>query len=285
MRHLLTDLRGNPIYSFARHLRRSRQHHHSSLICMVQNRTWAEVRRRAKSHPHEVVLQDDSTGNTPLHVACRLDPPPDVIKALKTTCRVKNNHGATPLHIAASHRCSAEALRVLLECASHTPRDEGINKEDVSPTADLSRMGRAPIHYACMSFRGLEIDAFRLLLEATLKTGNLKLDSEKRMGLDDFIDEEFDEELDDDEYYKATESPEKEQVVVNVMGMKDATGQTPLGLLFRRYRERVRCVISDVDRVRREHQGAPDRAALAAAIAVHADLGELWEKARFIVHR
>ena len=74
------------------------------------------------------------------------------------------------------------------------------------------------------------------------------------------------------------------KILVNVMGMKDATGQTPLGLLFRRYRERVRCVINTVDRLRSE-QDNPDRAALVAAVRVHADLGELWEKARWIVAR
>jgi hypothetical protein len=291
MRHILTDLRGNPIYSFAaRRLRRIRHSHLSSLFCMVQNRTWEDVLRRAKSHPHEVLVQDDVTGNTPLHVACRLDPPEDVIRALQATCRIKNHEGATPLHIAASHRCSAESLSVLLDCASLTePEDDLMNcKDHVSPTADLSRMGRAPIHYACMSFRGLELDAFRLLFEATLKDGNLQLDNnEKRLGLDDFIDEELDEEDEelDDDFWRVPEEPNEERVTVNVMGMKDATGQTPLGLLFRRYRERVRVVISTVDRIHTENNETPDQAALAAAMTVHADLGELWQRARWIIAR
>jgi len=286
MRHLLTDLRGNPIYSFAqRRLRRIRNLSSSTLFCMVSNRAWEDVLRRTKSHPHEALLQDDVTGNTPLHVACRLDPPADVIQALAAVCRVKNHEGATPLHIAASHRCSAEALTALLDCASIAQREEGLEIDVVSPTADLSRVGRAPIHYACMSFRGLELDAFRLLFEATLKDGNLTLDNEKHnLGLDDFIDEELDEELDDD-FWRVPEASTEEKVTVNVLGMKDATGQTPLGLLFRRYRERVRVVISNVDRLRRENTETPDQAALAVAMTVHADLGELWERARWIVAR
>lgn len=287
MRTILTDLRGNPIYSFAqRRLRRIRGTTDSGLFFMIQNRSWETVLARCKSHPNEAALQDESTGNTPLHVACRLDPPPEVVRALSATSRIKNNEGATPLHIAASHRCSAEALGVLIEVAAESSVEEEDDvKDSASPTADLSRMGRAPIHYACMSFRGLEIDAFRLLLDATLKNGNIKVS--KRVELEDYIDEEFEEELDDDDVCLEPTPAElpREEEVVNVMSLKDATGQTPLGLLFRRYRERVRHVISTVDRVRREHEQTPDRATLAAALTVHADLGELWEKARWIVAR
>lgn len=244
MRHLLTDLRGNPIYSFAqRRLRRIRNPHHpSTLVCLVQNRAWEEVLRRARKYPSEVLLQDDSTGNNPLHVASRLDPPAAVIRALKAASRVKNNEGATPLHIAASHRCSAESLAVLIECASQQkPYDEDRPSKDtnvhVSPTADLSRMGRTPIHYACMSHRGLDLEAFQMLFEVSLKEGNLMLDAENRFGLDDFVDDEYLDDEDEDLYQAAEPGS---QIEVNVLGLKDSTGQTPLALLFRRYRERVK---------------------------------------------
>ena len=282
MRPLLTDLRGNPIYSFAqRRLRRMRHLHQSTLVFLVQSRAWEDVVRRARKHPDEVLLQDDATGNTPLHVACRLDPPVAVIRILKDTSRVKNREGATPLHIAASHRCSAESLGVLIECARQEPPEDVNGDKQISPTADLSRMGRAPIHYACMSFRGLELDAFRLLFEATLKEGNLVVAPEKHFGLEEFINEEFD----DDEMFQPDEDNVTDKIEVNVLGMKDATGHTPLALLFRRYRERVKVVIRTVDRLHREHHGTPNKAALAAAMTVHADLGQLWEKARWIVAR
>lgn len=311
MRHILTDLRGNPIYSFAhRRLRRMRHSLASTLLLLVQNRSWESVLHRAAQHPQEVWIVDDG-GNTPLHVAARLDPPPAVVKALQVTSRVANLEGITPLHIAASHRCSAAALRALIACAGSatTITTDGTvagclvdtpslkesdassvgEKEKVmlSPTADLSRMGRAPIHYACLSFRGHNIEAFSVLLDATLKSGFVTLhDFVVDEALPDF--EEFDEEFTDDfcdtKKLKSQHSEAKQRVkkVINVMNMKDATGQTPLGLLFRRYRERVRCVISTVDRLRREHPNR-EQAAVGAALAVHADLGELWEKARLIV--
>lgn len=249
---------------------------------MVSNRAWDDVLRRARSRPQELNLQDDSTGNTLLHEACRLDPPADVIRALQGTCRVKNLQGATPIHIAASHRCSAEALRVLLDIAKQTPRE----RDDTSPTADLSNMGRAPVHYACMSFRGLEIDAFMLLLDETLKFGNLTLDTEQRWGFDSFIDEGMEDlDDDDDDFYQAPVFEDKEKVTVNVMSMKDSLGMTPLALLFHRYRQRVRTVISTVDQMRSDNRTAPNQAALASAMTVQAELGELWEKARRIVAR
>ena len=277
MRQLLTDLRGNPIYNFAqRRLRRMRlyQNHSTTLLICIRNRAWDDVQRRALSHPTEISIRDEVSGNTPLHEACRLDPPKEVVEVLASTARVKNKHGATPLHIAASHRCSAEALRTLMECAAGIPSTCGSCLQDVSPTAELSNIGRAPIHYACMSFRGLESEAFQLLLDKTIQEGYIEI--ERRFELDDFIDEEF-EELED--YFK----PAEEKKIVNVMSMKDASGQTPLGLLFRRYRERVRGVINTVDRLRSDNP--PDRAALASAVTVQADLGELWERARFIIGR
>lgn len=171
----------------------------NELFCMITNRAWGDVILRVQKYPNEATGQDPVTQNTPLHIACRLDPPPEVILALQVTCRTPNAEGATPLHVAASHRCSAAAIEALLNvskridannkaCSCNRDEDTYItyrtgsickNKSDEgriscgASTADLSRMGRAPIHYACMSFRGLEIDAFRILLDASLQDGNL----------------------------------------------------------------------------------------------------------------
>lgn len=345
----------------------------SEIFCMVYNRAWEDLLRRLSSTSSRTtsraattgpsapasanttstgasssssissngndldLLQDESTGNTLLHEACRLDPPEDVIRALQATCRVKNHQGATPLHIAASHRCSAHALRVLLDCASQTSPDDIVQEEEddiddeittdllgshgrtrrrlhggivknTSPTADLSNMGRAPIHYACMSFRGLDMDAFLLLLDETLDHGNVILPKQDKMiSLENDFILELDEELDLDdaiadnnsEYFQQShaddtlkgidddedDDAEEDNVVVNVMSMKDALGMTPLTLLFRRYRQRVRAVISTIDRLRRDREEAPNQAALVSAMTVHAELGELWEKARRIVAR
>ena len=276
MRHLFTDRWGNPIFeSFTQRRLRRLFHRPGStpLLFAVKNRNWDEAVRRCKSHPQELKLRDETTGNTPLHVACRLNPPVAVIRAMKAVARTPNNEGATPLFYAASHRVAKETLQALLQVARLIPAADGSGKD---PTADLSHHGRAPVHLACASFRGLELEAFKLLFEETLRMGQIEVDAGD---IPHFIDEEFIDDL-GEEYFCPQETGKK---TVNVLEMKDLTGQTPLGLLFRRYRERVRVVISRVDRLHKKHE--PQRAALAAALTVHGDLGGLWDKARWIVAR
>jgi ankyrin repeat protein len=311
------------------------------MFCLVLNRSWAEVIRRSAARPRDMLVQDSATGNTLMHEACRRDPPVDVIGALAALSRTPNFQGATPLHMAASHRCRAGALRALLELAAATVRPSGAAAAGASgaqqgnprhyhhPTADLSSMGRAPIHYACMSFRGLDMEAFLLLLDETLKHGNRdvrtlrqgrgsdKLDDlESRddengdggdggsylLDLEDF--DELEEEaasfqlLDSTEYYDPIDpdasGPRHHHrhhlmaaaATVNVMSLKDAVGMTPLALLFRRYRQRVRAVISRIDQLHAHNPNQqPGRAALVSAMTVHVELGELWEKARRIIAR
>jgi hypothetical protein len=170
---------------------------------------------------------------------------------MREASSIPNTEGAIPLHLAANHRCSKEVIQVLL--------NEDAN---LLPAAVLTRAGRAPIHYACLSFRGLSLPAFQLLLEATLKTGQVNTNTSD---LEDLME--------DDEYSQFEE--EEPRPELNVVTMRDSTGQTPLGLLFRRYRERVRIVIQSMERMH----------PLAAALRVQADLGEMWEKARWIVAR
>jgi hypothetical protein len=274
MRHLFTDRRGNPIFeSFTqRRLRRLFHRQESTpLVSAVKNRHWDELVRRCQSHPHELTFREEATGNTPMHMACRLNPPAGVIRAMKGLARVANNEGATPLHYAASHRMAPEALVALLDVGK-----AGGSASTTAPVADLSHHGRAPVHYACASFRGLELDAFKILLEETIRSGFVEVDSNATSALDE--EEDFLDDLEED-YYQ----PSGGKKPVNVLEMKDLTGQTPLGLLFRRYRERVRHVINRVDRLHRRHE--PQRAALAAALTVQGDLGGLWDKARWIVAR
>ena len=248
MRFLRTDCRGTPIPWRQRKRPPGRRHPYlPKLFYLAQNRQWQEAIQRARTHPHEITIQEESTGNTPLHVACRLNPPSEVVRALCND--IINNEGATPLHMGASHRCSVEVLQVLLESSSST--------------ATLTRVGRAPIHYACMSFRGLTVESFELLLDATIQHGFVSHPND----LEDLMED------DDDNEYPNGEA-------INVMTMRDSTGQTPLGLLFRRYRERVRCVIQTVERLRKEQ---PSILSLQAAMTIHADLGGLWNKARLIV--
>ena len=369
-----------------------------TLVCYIRNQQWEEVMKRLSllQYQHEVYMVDATTGNTVLHTASRYNPPPDVVRALcvPDTVRCANYDGTTPLHICASHRCRKETLQTLLECcrimssssSSSTSTSCGSAHHQVpshtSPTADLSRMGRAPIHYACLSFRGLDLEAFQLLLNETLEHGNIWVtetlashrNSDYRSNhhnhYNNYIDDDDDvddlelefnessigakkgimEVVNENEVYVHTKGDESRddtvlyefenetdqalyqlyglatetagwksssssvdndvltldgekyhhKILVNVMGMKDATGQTPIALLFRRYRERVRCVINTVDKIRsttttmslssagpspNNNNENNNKAALVAAIQVHADLGELWERARWIISR
>lgn len=267
--------------------KRARHPHLPPLFYKTQSRSWDDVVRRSRTHPFEVLVQEDISGNTPLHIACRLDPPAEVIRALAAARGERNAEGATPLHVAASSRCSGEVISALINSQPATSETSGAETgEDLaannkhlpsqSATAALTRMGRSPLHYACMSFRGLGVDAFRVLLEATIESG--------------FVDQGQDYYNDEDSLLLGDE--EDEEITgacvgaVNVATLRDNTGQTPLGLLFRRYRERVRCVIKMVENANLNPSssgGMPPTAATAAAEAVQADLGELWEKARLIV--
>uniref|UniRef100_A0A7S2MX27 Uncharacterized protein n=1 Tax=Helicotheca tamesis TaxID=374047 RepID=A0A7S2MX27_9STRA len=378
-RHALNDYQRNSFESdeedlfyspSQRQQRRFRHPHLPLLFYAVQNRNWAEVVRRATSHPHEILTYEDLSGNTPLHIACRLDPTSDVIKSLLMAKNEVNKEGATPLHIASSSRCSKEVILALI---SEENEDEEwcCYKKDTNGGGGamaLTKMGRAPIHYACMSFRGLGVDAFQVLLEATIRAGedyDVDMEEEedcdedrkmpakptqhkrtnksgeggkknqktkKKRGIlsrwknfnsnheeeernetsDDVIsDEDSSCDTDIEDYYfdddSQTSSIDNNKSIYegNPVTLRDVTGQTPLGLLFRRYRERVRFVIKMVEnsylRGRNGHNNANNNEnddtgngndtdntatnndATAAAQAVQADLGELWEKSRLIV--
>ncbi|KAL3937833.1 MAG: hypothetical protein SGARI_001975, partial [Bacillariaceae sp.] len=349
MRHLVTDLAGNPIYtSFGSWRgiqpvsgRSSPLHNPRSLLFLhITSGAWNDAIQRAKSCPEEVLYVDDN-GNTPLHRACQLDPPVEVVTVLGDAVTQPNHLGATPLHIAASHRCNARTLRELI---------------DLYPGAlcQCSQVGRTPIHYACMSYRGLDLVAFQVLLEKTLEECRRKQQEHQRerqedtevneagdtnndinsnnFKITDFIDimreakegdsigEGEEEEVslllgDGDSQFAMgvsghsgsswmqsksmdnstmagdTVEPENEEEEdengenkdnFNVVTWKDNTGNTPLGLLFRRYRERVRSVITLLEQMRNTSANAP---IAASPTSLQTDLGHLWGKARLIVAR
>jgi hypothetical protein len=363
MRHLLTDLSGNPIYSSFgswrgtndRHVRSSSPHHNpqSLLFLYITSASWNDAIQRARSHPQEILYIDDN-GNTPLHRACQLDPPVEVLRVLQDAVTQTNHLGATPLHIAASHRCNARALRELI---------------DLYPGAlcQCSRMGRTPIHYACMSYRGLDLVAFQVLLEKTLEESRRRQQEHEqgRNGEEDDDDDDDDDvegenqdvvsggdndsfkitdfidivreakegDIQDDEEISVLMGDGDSQIAMNVSGhstsswmmhtrstndgfstlageegaspndatggtdneedaeknqnfnvvtWKDNTGNTPLGLLFRRYRERVRSVITVLEQMR---NGTSNTSRTTTPTSLQTDLGHLWGKARLIVVR
>lgn len=361
MRHLLTDVSGNPIYtSFGswrgtndRLVRSSSPHHdpQSLLFLYVTSGSWPDAIRRAQSHPQEILYIDDN-GNTPLHRACQLDPPVDILRVLQDAVTQTNSLGATPLHIAASHRCNARALRELIALYP-------------GALCQCSRIGRTPIHYACMSYRGLDLVAFQVLLEKTLDESRRKQQEQEleqevndddlqpaaasdvegavdategssdhdSFKITDFIDivreakegdiQDCDEEIsvlmgDGDSQFamgvsghsasswmmntrsdgfstvagddsanpnntfeEDEDNPNKNRNF-NVVTWKDSTGNTPLGLLFRRYRERVRSVITVLEQMR---NGTSNTPRTTTPTSLQTDLGHLWGKARLIVAR
>ena len=312
MRTLLTDLAGNPISITSRRSRVAP--HKSRLMALVLKAAatpaaWTEVIRRAKAHPEEIVqLQDENMvltaaapnlarvaetedrnpnstttatarnnnpqpliqhtslhpdGNTPLHVACRFDPPQTVIWALAQAAGYRNSLGLTPLHIAASHRCNALTLKALIQCfpqALRLPSKKG---------------DRTPMHYACLSFRGLELDAFEILLEAALS---------QEQAEDEDVDEFAEDDDDDDDDGTITMDGDVNNKEV-VLTWKDSTGCTPLALLFRRYRERVRTAIVQLDHREDDVENNVENNRPRDSGFLQADMAHLWGKARLVVAR
>ena len=133
----------------------------NKLAFLLSECRWDDAISRLRSHPSEASeLADLSPGteagdgnrDLPLHVCCRLRPPPSVVEALLTAnpsaASLPGGNdteeslsgvlaGPLPLHIAVSHD-SADAIAPLLEC---------------HPRAAMLRdsTGRLPVHLVCMS--------------------------------------------------------------------------------------------------------------------------------------
>jgi hypothetical protein len=253
MRTLVTDLRGNPIPIADR--RSIRRHQKTTLMRCVETQAWNDVVRRARSsHGQQELWQIDEQGNTALHLACKFDPPISVIRALGAAVSASNANGLTPLHVAASHRCNARTLRALVELRRASLRTP-------------SRRERTPMHYACLSFRGLDFDAFEVLLDASLQQQQQQEQEEESSS---HQQQEPDDANYDDICNDEVDNSAKRGVVLT---WKDSTGSTPLGLLFRRYRERVKSAICRLNQQNQEED----------ATMLQNDLGQLWGKSRLIV--
>lgn len=252
MRQLSTDLRRpNQTYSNGRPRRYSRPNL-PPLFYSIIGRNWVQALRRTTTHPKEIFSVEDVSGDSPLHIAVKLDPPLQVVMALLPICNEKNREGATALHVAASHRCSAAVIKIMLE--TKFAGDRG------ALALSLSNRGRTPLHYACSSFRGLDVEAFRLLLEATIEA---HVEKEKIASDDKHIDGNNDDEFDWEDNTERS----------NAFTMQDDLGYTPLSLLFKRYKERVKYVIRSLER----------KSISSSTSIVQEELGSLWLKARLIV--
>lgn len=151
---------------------------------------WNSLLRRVIVHPKEASYKDKCQ-NMPLHVACRRQPPPDVVEAL-----IKANpdalvsqtlDGLTPLHFSCFCGSAPETIQLVLGY-------ETCLRELVD------RRGRTPLHCACAAFRSphrLPVVKMLLELDASCATA---VDERGRTPLslivDDYV-EELHEALDD----------------------------------------------------------------------------------------
>jgi hypothetical protein len=120
---------------------------------------WESLRTRLDSHPKEARYQDKCK-NMPLHVACRRQPPPDVIEALiqahPAALTSPTLDKMTPLHFACFCGSEPATIQVLL-CHER----QGSKLRDM-----VDRRGRTPIHCVCSGFRSAHrLDVIRLLLK------------------------------------------------------------------------------------------------------------------------
>ena len=152
----------------------------------------------------------DAKGNTPLHLACRRDPPLSAIRALLTLHSPSawiqtHDDGWIPLHLSCHCGCDVEVANELLNAMEETyddrkynnsqqiseNNDEGDNIEDVDPLLPRDMKGRTPLHLACASLRDARRrpELVRLLLLRSKDPSNAALtrdniDGGQRLGLD-----------------------------------------------------------------------------------------------------
>ena len=150
----------------------------------------SDVKSFEQQHPVDEEQQEptpyklfiDAKGNTPLHLACRRDPPISVIRALLALHRksvwMRTDDGWLPLHLLCHCGCDVEVANILLSTMIETQdkynipqskedikdsREEEI--EDIDPLLPRDKRGRTPLHLACASSRSRRRpDLVRLLL-------------------------------------------------------------------------------------------------------------------------
>ena len=119
---------------------------------------WNRVIERCNSHPREAHYQDQGSGITALHVACRTpDTPPPVVLALlkaypQAAALQTKQYASTPLHFACWRNLCEEVIRMLLRVY---PR----------AASTLNGLGLTPLHLAARSARGNNVGVIAVLLQ------------------------------------------------------------------------------------------------------------------------
>ena len=128
--------------------------------------------------PRPLALFVDARGSTPLHAACRRDPPLRAVRALlaahpASVWRRSAPGGWVPLHLACHCGCDADAAAALLDAMEASlPRGAGDDDDDADddaaddPLLPRDARGRTPLHLACAARRdpARRPDLVRLLL-------------------------------------------------------------------------------------------------------------------------
>lgn len=142
-----------------------------------------ESQQQQQQQPHPFTLFVDAKGNTPLHLACRRDPPLAAVRALlalePSMVWRKTHDGWIPLHLACHCGCDVnvanELLNVMEKEEMHPSLDndnydeqqqQQQNNDNVDRLLPRDMRGNTPLHLACASSRDpiRRPDLVRLLL-------------------------------------------------------------------------------------------------------------------------
>jgi len=153
------------------------------LFDLAHKGSWAALIERAVAQPQEAIWRD-RCGNTSLHLACRRDPPVDVIVALlranRLAASMQTIDWMTPLHLACYCGSSIDVVRLLIEA----------NRDAVT---SIDRRGRTPLHCAAAGYRTPDkAEIIKLLLE--IEPSNCRVSDDRGrtplyLMLDDYAEE------------------------------------------------------------------------------------------------
>lgn len=149
--------------------------HRTVLFRLLLKKDWKAAIARAQSFPAEAatwIVTKGFNGNLrflPIHKACVLQPPEDVIEALLATyqegAKAKDQDGWLPVHCACFYGASDKVVSQLLSSYA-----KGAQSKDEE--------GRLPLHYACL--KGASQDVVDVLL-GNFPKGAMSKDDEGRL--------------------------------------------------------------------------------------------------------
>lgn len=145
------------------------------LFRLLMKKDWEAASARAESFPEEASTWIATKGFNgalrflPLHKACVLQPPDEVIEALVASypngAKSQDQDGWLPIHCACFYGAKTSIIKVLLDA---NPRGSQLKDDE----------GRLPLHYACL--KGASQKVVDLLLETFIK-GAMSKDDEGRL--------------------------------------------------------------------------------------------------------